>query len=93
MSTTHEENVAGLKNTLAANNAVFTTIKTQYPGSWNDDLVALGKILGITPEEFHYEVVEVHIFSNKVLFKYKDGSKTYNIEYSFFTNILQPEVL
>ena len=51
MSTTHEENVAGLKNTLAANNAVFTTIKTQYPGSWNDDLVALGKILGITPEE------------------------------------------
>lgn len=51
MSTTHEENVAGLKNTLAANNAVFTTIKIQYPGSWNDDLVALGKILGITPEE------------------------------------------
>ena len=29
----------------------------------------------------------------RVLFKYKDGSKTYNIEYSFFTNILQPEVL
>lgn len=28
-----------------------------------------------------------------VKFKYKDGSKTYNIEYSFFTNILQPEVL
>ena len=23
----------------------------------------------------------------KVLFKYKDGAKTYNIEYSFFTNI------
>lgn len=29
----------------------------------------------------------------RVLFKYKDGSITYNIEYSFFTNILQPEVL
>lgn len=29
----------------------------------------------------------------RVIFKYKDGSKTYNIEYSFFTNILQPKVL
>lgn len=29
----------------------------------------------------------------RVLFKYKDGSKTYNIEYNFFTNVLQPEVL
>lgn len=29
----------------------------------------------------------------RVIFKYKDGSKTYNIDYNFFTNILQPEVL
>ncbi len=29
----------------------------------------------------------------RVLFKYKDGFKVYKIEYNFFTNILQPEVL
>lgn len=29
----------------------------------------------------------------RVIFKYKDGSKTYNIDYNFFTNVLQPEVL
>lgn len=51
MSTTQEDNVAGLKNTLSSNNAVFTTIKAQYPGSWNDDLVSLGKILGVSPED------------------------------------------
>ena len=28
-----------------------------------------------------------------VKFKYKDGSKTYNIDYNFFTNVLNPEVL
>lgn len=26
-------------------------------------------------------------------FKYKDGNKIYNVDYGFFTNILQPDIL
>lgn len=51
MSTTHEENISGIKNSMSGNNAVFTTIKAQYTGSWHDDLVSLGDILGMTPED------------------------------------------
>lgn len=51
MSTTQADNVTGLKNSLSSNNAVFTTIKAQYPGSWRDDLVSLGNILGQSPED------------------------------------------
>lgn len=51
MATTQADNVQGLKNSLSANNAVYTTIKVQYPGSWNDDLVALGRILGMSPAD------------------------------------------
>lgn len=51
MSTTHEENISGIKNSMSGNNAVFTTIKAQYTGSWHDDLVSLGNILGMSPED------------------------------------------
>lgn len=51
MSTTHEENISGIKNSMSGNNAVFTTIKAQYTGSWHDDLVSLGDILGMSPED------------------------------------------
>ena len=51
MSTTQADNVTGLKNSLSSNNAVFTTIKAQYPGSWRDDLVSLGNIIGQSPED------------------------------------------
>ena len=51
MSTTHEENISGIKGSMSGNNAVFTTIKVQYPGAWNDDLTNLGNILGMSPED------------------------------------------
>lgn len=51
MSATHEENISGIKNSMSGNNAVFTTIKAQYTGSWHDDLVSLGDILGMSPED------------------------------------------
>nr|DAG15863.1 MAG TPA: peptidase [Caudoviricetes sp.] len=51
MSTTHEENISGIKNSMSGNNAVFTTIKAQYPGSWNDDLTKIGNIIGMSPED------------------------------------------
>ena len=51
MSTTHEENISGMKGSMSGNNAVFTTIKAQYPGSWNDDLTSLGNIIGMSPED------------------------------------------
>lgn len=51
MGQTHEENITGLKNTLSGNNSVYTTIKAQYTGSWNDDLTSLGNILGMSPNE------------------------------------------
>ena len=49
MSTTHEENISGIKGSMSGNNAVFTTIKVQYPGAWNDDLTNLGNIIGMSP--------------------------------------------
>lgn len=51
MSTTHEDNISGMKNSMSGNNAVFTTIKVQYPGTWNDDLTKLGDIIGMSPED------------------------------------------
>ena len=51
MSTTHEENISGIKNSMSGNNAVFTTIKAQYTGSWHDDLVSLGDIVGMSPDD------------------------------------------
>ena len=51
MSTTHEENISGIKGSMSGNNAVFTTIKVQYPGAWNDDLTNLGNIIGMSPED------------------------------------------
>lgn len=51
MSTTHEDNISGMKNSMSGNNAVFTTIKAQYPGTWNDDLIAIGNIVGMSPED------------------------------------------
>ena len=51
MSTTHEENISGIKDSMSGNNAVFTTIKVQYPGAWNDDLTNLGNIIGMSPED------------------------------------------
>lgn len=51
MASTQEENANGLKNSISGNGAVYTTIKAQYPGSWNDDLVALGKLVGMSPAD------------------------------------------
>lgn len=51
MSTTHEENISGIKGSMSGNNAVFTTIKVQYPGAWKDDLTNLGNIIGMSPED------------------------------------------
>lgn len=51
MANTQEENASGLKNSISGNGSVYATIKAQYPGSWNDDLVALGKIVGMSPDE------------------------------------------
>lgn len=49
MASTQEDNASGLKNSISGNGAVYTTIKAQCPGSWNDDLVALGKLVGMSP--------------------------------------------
>ena len=51
MASTQEDNANGLKNSISGNGAVYTTIKAQYPGSWNDDLVAIGKLVGMSPAD------------------------------------------
>ena len=45
------DNLTGLKNTLSSNNAVYATIKPQYTGSWHDDLLTIGNMVGKTPAQ------------------------------------------
>lgn len=46
-----DENLTGLKQTMTSNNAVYATIKTQYVGSWRDDIENIGNMVGRTPEQ------------------------------------------
>lgn len=50
-STSYEDASKGLKATLTKNNAVYLTIKPDYTGSWNRELVSLSNLTGLTPQE------------------------------------------
>ena len=46
-----DENLTGLRHTMASNNAVYATIKAQYVGSWRYDIENIGNMVGRTPEQ------------------------------------------
>ena len=46
-----DENLTGLRRTMASNNAVYATIKAQYVGSWRYDVENIGNMVGRTPEQ------------------------------------------
>ena len=48
---TPAQNLASLKNNISKGSGGYATIKPQYTGSWNDDIQALSKLVGVQPSK------------------------------------------